>query len=143
MRGMSLVYTTLLSVVPLIAFSFSVLKGFGVHEVLEDQMYLVLEPLGDKGIEITDNVMRLVENVNGGVLGGISLAFFIYTAVSMVQKVEESFNFVWHVGAARSFARRFTEYMFMLLVGPVRCGHRARHDYLAAERQVCPVPAQQ
>ena len=35
MRSMSLVYTTLLSVVPLIAFSFSVLKGFGVHEALE------------------------------------------------------------------------------------------------------------
>lgn len=119
MRSMSLVYTTLLSVVPLIAFSFSVLKGFGVHEALEDQMYLVLEPLGDKGREITDNVMTLVRNVNGGVLGGVSLAFFIYTAVSMVQKIEESFNFVWHVGASRSFARRFTEYMFVLLVGPV------------------------
>ncbi|MDJ0916691.1 MAG: YihY/virulence factor BrkB family protein [Woeseiaceae bacterium] len=119
MRSMSLVYTTLLSVVPLIAFSFSVLKGFGVHEALEDQMYLVLEPLGEKGREITDNVMTLVRNVNGGVLGGISLAFFIYTAVSMVQKIEESFNFVWHVGASRSFARRFTEYMFVLLVGPV------------------------
>lgn len=119
MRGMSLVYTTLLSVVPLIAFSFSVLKGFGVHEQLESQMYLLLEPLGDKGAEITDNVMKLVRNVNGGVLGGVSLAFFIYTAISMVQKVEESFNFVWHVGAARSFARRFTEYMFVLLVGPV------------------------
>ncbi|MDJ0759829.1 MAG: YihY/virulence factor BrkB family protein [Woeseiaceae bacterium] len=119
MRSMSLVYTTLLSVVPLIAFSFSVLKGFGVHEALEDQMYLVLEPLGEKGREITDNVMTLVRNVNGGVLGGVSLAFFIYTAVSMVQKIEESFNFVWHVSASRSFARRFTEYMFVLLVGPV------------------------
>ena len=119
MRSMSLVYTTLLSVVPLIAFSFSVLKGFGVHEALEDQMYLVLEPLGEKGVEITDNVMTLVRNVNGGVLGGVSLAFFIYTAVSMVQKIEESFNFVWHVGASRSFARRFTEYMFVLLVGPL------------------------
>jgi len=119
MRAMSLVYTTLLSVVPFIAFSFSVLKGFGVHERLEDRVYLLMEPLGDKGIEVTDNVMRLVDNVNGGVLGGISLAFFIYTAVSMVQKVEESFNFVWYVSKARSFARRFTEYMFIMLVGPL------------------------
>jgi membrane protein len=119
MRAMSLVYTTLLSVVPLIAFSFSVLKGFGIHRQLEERMYLLLEPLGDKGIEITDNVMKLVHNVNGGVLGGISLAFFIWTAVSMVQKVEASFNYVWYVAKPRSFARRFTEYMFVLLVGPV------------------------
>jgi membrane protein len=119
MRAMSLVYTTLLSIVPLIAFSFSVLKGFGIHRQLEERMYLLLEPLGSKGVEITDNVMRLVHNVNGGVLGGISLAFFIWTAVSMVQKVEASFNYVWYVAKPRSFARRFTEYMFVLLVGPV------------------------
>ncbi|MEM6511784.1 MAG: YihY/virulence factor BrkB family protein [Pseudomonadota bacterium] len=119
MRAMSLVYTTLLSVVPFIAFSFSVLKGFGVHELLEDQAYLFMEPFGDKGTEITDNVMRLVDNVNGGVLGFISLAFFIYTAISMVQKVEESFNFVWYVSKPRSFSRRFTEYTFVMLVGPL------------------------
>jgi membrane protein len=119
LRAMSLVYTTLLSIVPLLAFSFSVLKGFGMHERLKAQMYLFLEPLGEKGIEITDQVMQLVDNVNGRVLGGVSLAFFIWTAVSMVQKVEDSFNYVWYVSESRSFARRFTEYMFVLLVGPV------------------------
>lgn len=119
LRAMSLVYTTLLSVVPLIAFSFSVLKGLGIHNQLEERMYLLLEPLGDRGVEITDKVMALVHNVNGGVLGGVSLAFFIWTAVSMVQKVEASFNYVWYVSKPRNFARRFTEYMFVLLIGPV------------------------
>ena len=119
LRSMSLVYTTLLSVVPLIAFSFSVLKGLGVHKGLEVRLYTILEPLGDKGVEIGDKLMMLVNNVNGSVLGGIGLAFFIYTAISMVQKVEESFNYVWYVTKARSFARRLTEYMLVLLVGPV------------------------
>lgn len=119
LRAMSLVYTTLLSVVPLIAFSFAVLKGFGIDELLENEMYLILQPLGDKGREITDNVMRLVQNVNGGLLGGVSLAFFIYTAISMVQKVEEAFNYAWYVSKPRSFARRFTEYVFVLTIGPI------------------------
>jgi membrane protein len=119
LRAMSLVYTTLLSVVPLIAFSFAVLKGFGVDELLEDEMYVVLEPLGEKGREITDNIMRLVKNVNGGLLGGLSLAFFIYTAISMVQKVEEAFNYAWYVSKPRNFARRFTEYVFVLTIGPL------------------------
>lgn len=119
LRAMSLVYTTLLSVVPLIAFSFALLKGFGIDQLLEDRMYLLLEPLGDKGREITDSVMRLVENVNGGLLGGVSLAFFIYTAISMVQKVEEAFNYAWYVSKPRSFARRFTEYVFVMTIGPV------------------------
>ncbi|NND47097.1 MAG: YihY/virulence factor BrkB family protein [Woeseiaceae bacterium] len=119
LRSMSLVYTTLLSIVPLLAFSFAVLKGLGVHKQLETRLYTILEPLGDKGVEITDQLMRLVTSVNGSVLGGIGLAFFIYTAISMVQKIEESFNYVWYVTKPRSFARRLTEYMLVLLIGPV------------------------
>ena len=119
LRAMSLVYTTLLSVVPLIAFSFSVLKGLGAHKQLEGYLYTILEPLGDKGIEITDSVMKIVHNVNGSVLGGIGLAFFIFTAITMVQKIEEAFNYVWYVTKPRSFAKRFTEYMLVLLTGPV------------------------
>ncbi len=119
LRSMSLVYTTLLSIVPLLAFSFSVLKGLGVHKQLQSRLYTVLEPLGDKGVEITDTLMQIVNNVNGSVLGGIGLAFFVYTAISMVQKIEEAFNYVWYVSESRSFARRFTEYMLVLLIGPV------------------------
>ena len=119
LRSMSLVYTTLLSVVPLIAFSFAVLKGLGVAEQLEARLATVLEPLGQRGEEITNQIIMLVENVNGSVLGGLGLAFFIYTAISMIEKIEESFNYVWYVSKPRSFARRFTEYMLVLLIGPV------------------------
>jgi membrane protein len=119
LRAMSLVYTTLLSVVPLVAFSFSVLKGLGVHNDLRPFMYNVMAPLGEQGAEITEQVIKLVDNVKGGVLGGVSLAFFIFTAITMVQKVEESFNHVWHVSKPRSFARRFSEYTIVLLISPV------------------------
>ncbi|NIV18616.1 MAG: YihY family inner membrane protein [Woeseiaceae bacterium] len=119
LRSMSLVYTTLLSVVPLIAFSFSVLKGFGIHNELEPLLFNVLEPLGEQGARITQQVLDFVDNVRGGVLGGISLAFFIYTAISMVQKVEESFNYVWYVAKRRNFARRLTEYLVVMSIGPV------------------------
>jgi len=119
LRAMSLVYTTLLSVVPLIAMSFSVLKGLGVHNDLKPFLYQALAPLGEQGVMITDEVINLVDNVRGGLLGSVSLAFFIYTSVSMVQKVEESFNYVWHVGQPRSIARRFSEYLVVMLVGPV------------------------
>lgn len=119
LRAMSLVYTTLLSIVPLIAFSFSVLQGFGVHNRLEPLLFELLAPLGNQGAEITRRVIELVDGVRGGVLGGISLAFFIYTAISMVQKVEESFNYVWYVSKSRNLARRLTHYTIVLLIGPV------------------------
>ncbi len=119
MRAMSLVYTTLLSIVPLLAFSFAMLKGFGVFNQLEPYLLNLLAPLGEQGEQITQQILELVDNVKGSVLGGLGLAFFLYTAITMVQKVEESFNYVWYVSKPRSFSRRFTEYMIVLLVGPM------------------------
>jgi membrane protein len=119
LRAMSLVYITLLSTVPFLAFSFSLIRVFGVHNSLKPQLYRLLEPLGPKGAEITDAVIGAVDKVQGGVLGTVSLAFFIYTAIAMVQRVESSFNYVWQVTRPRSLARRLTEYVAVLLIGPV------------------------
>jgi len=119
MRAMSLVYTTLLSIVPLLAFSFAILKGLGVFDQLEPYLAGVLAPLGEQGTRITDIILNLINNVSGSVLGGLSLIFFLYTALSMIQKVEEAFNYVWYVSTPRSFARRISEYFVVLLVGPM------------------------
>ncbi len=119
LRAMSLVYTTLLSTVPLLALSFSVIKIFGVHNRLQPQLYHLMEPLGPKGAEITDWVIRAIDNLEGGVLGTVSLVFLIYTAIAMVQKVESTFNYVWHVTRPRNLARRLSEYISVLLIGPV------------------------
>ncbi|MGB5623341.1 MAG: YhjD/YihY/BrkB family envelope integrity protein [Gammaproteobacteria bacterium] len=119
LRAMSLVYTTILSIVPLIAFSFSVLKGFGFHKELQPLLYTALEPLGTKGVEMTDRIIGFVDNVQGRVLGGIGLALLIYTVITMVQKVENSVNWIWQVKHPRSLARRFSDYLSVLLIGPV------------------------
>lgn len=97
LRAMSLVYTTLLSLVPLLAISFSVLKGFGVHNQVEPFLQNLLQPLGDKGMEISDRIIEFVENVKAGVLGSLGLALLIFTVISLMQKIERAFNFAWHV----------------------------------------------
>jgi membrane protein len=119
MRAMSLVYTTLLSLVPLIAFSFSVLKGLGAHGDLRPLVFEFFRPMGAAADQLTDRVMQFVGNVRGGVLGSIGLAFLIYTVITTIQKVEESFNFVWRVDRPRSLAKRLSEYLSVMLVGPV------------------------
>jgi len=119
LRAMSLVYTTLLSVVPLLAVSFSVLKGFGVHNQIEPLLINFLEPLGPRGKELSDNIIGFVENVRVGVLGSLGLVFLLYTVVSLIQKVESSFNYVWQVERLRGLAQRFSSYLSVILVGPV------------------------
>lgn len=119
LRAMSLVYTSLLSLVPLLAVSFSVLKGFGVHNQIEPALANFLAPLGPKGEEITLQIIGFVENLNVGVLGSIGLAMLLYTVISLIQKIEDAFNEIWRVRKHRSFVRRFSDYMSVLLVGPV------------------------
>ncbi|MEM7278070.1 MAG: YihY/virulence factor BrkB family protein, partial [Pseudomonadota bacterium] len=120
LRAMSLVYTTLLSVVPLLAFSFSMFKAFKIDDNnLKDKLTELTAPLGDAGADVTEKVLNVVDNVQGSLLGTLSLAFFIYTAIAMVQKVESSFNYIWRVDKPRALARRVTEYLSILLIGPI------------------------
>lgn len=120
LRAMSLVYTTLLSLIPLLAFSISILKAFGVVDnQLEPFLISFLEPMGPKGAEITQKILEFINKINFGVLGGLGLGFLIYTSISVIQKIEDSLNIIWKVKKGRSLARRFSDYITTLLIGPV------------------------
>jgi membrane protein len=119
LRSMSLVYTTLLALVPLLALSFSVLKGFGVHNQLEPILLNFLEPLGERGVEITQRVIEFVDNIKVGVLGTVGLALLVYTVISLLQKIERAFNYTWRVSEIRSFSQRFSDYLSVILIGPL------------------------
>ena len=106
LRAMSLVYTTLLSLIPLLAFSISILKAFGVVDTqLEPLLLKFLSPLGDKGPEITGRIMEFIGKINFGVLGAAGLVMLIYTSISVIQKIEDSLNIIWKITKGRSFAR--------------------------------------
>jgi membrane protein len=117
--AMSLVYTTLLSMVPLLALSFSVLKAFGVHNRIEPMLQDLLAPLGAQGNEITSRLVEFIDHMNVGVLGSVGLALLIYTVVSLMEKIEESFNSIWHITQLRSLGERYSRYLSALLVGPI------------------------
>lgn len=122
LRAMSLVYTTILSVVPLLALSFSLLKVFNVQDKLSPMLYQFFEPMGEKGLEIYQNVLQFVDNLKVGVLGALGLAMLVYTVMSLIQKVEVAFNSIWHVPDSRSLARRFSNYLSAVFLGPILAG---------------------
>lgn len=120
LRAMSLVYTTLLSLTPLLALGFSLLKALGVHNSLEPFLLESLKGLGpEQAREVAGNVIRFVENIKVGVLGSLGVALLVYSAMSLIQKVEEAFNHIWHVERVRGLSQRFGEYLAVLMVGPV------------------------
>src|SRR5215469_8675103 len=120
LRAMGLVYTTLLSIIPLLAFSFAIVKIFGGHRDFEPIVYEFFRPVGGAAAtELTDRVMQFANHVSSGVVGSVGLALLAWTLIGTIKKVEDSFNFVWHVDQPRSFARRLAEYTTLLIAGPV------------------------
>ena len=119
LRAMGLVYSSLFALVPVVAVSFAVLKAFGYHRELEPVLAEFLRPLGEKGIELTVKFMQFVENAQTTVLGTVGFVILVYTVIVMIEKIEGALNFTWHVERPRSLARRVTEYMVIMIVGPV------------------------
>lgn len=119
LRAMGLVYTTLLSIVPLLAVSFSVLKGFGIHNQLEPALISAFEPLGEKGLQLAEQIISFVDNMKVGVLGSLGLAFLIFTVLSLVKKIESAFNSTWRIRGTRNIFQRFSNYLSVILVGPL------------------------
>ena len=78
LRAMGLVYITILSIVPMLALTFSALKGFGIHQSrVKPALLNFLEPLGEKGVELTEKLIGLVANVQGGPRAWVGLLLLI------------------------------------------------------------------
>ncbi len=113
----SLCYTTVLSLVPLLAVAFSVSKGFGIYEApfLRD----ALLRLTAEKTEIVDAILGYIMNTNVKALGFIGVATLFITSVGLLSTMEESFNIIWHAKAQRGLWSRFTNYVTVILVCPV------------------------
>jgi membrane protein len=119
LHAASLVYTTLLSLVPFLAVAFSMLKAFGAHSQLEPLLERGLAPLGQEGSGLARQIVSFVDNLEVGVLGTAGVAGLLLTVISLVESVEQALNRIWRVRRPRSLGRRFTDYLSVVLVGPV------------------------
>jgi membrane protein len=117
--AMSLVYTTLLSLVPLLAVSFSLLTAFGVHNELEPFLHEIFAPLGPGAEQVVDNIVEFIDNTRVGVLGAVGVVTLIYLVVSLVQKTEEAFNYIWQIQSLRRIPQRVADYLSVIVIGPV------------------------
>lgn len=115
LRAAALTYTTVLSLVPFLAIAFSVLKGLGAQNALEP----ILQQIAGDSQETISRIINYVNNTNVKSLGAIGLVMLILTVISLMGNIEEAFNSVWGVRETRSIQRRFSDYLSVVVVGPV------------------------
>ena len=78
-----------------------------------------MKPLGAGGLEITSRMISFVNSLRVGVLGALGLAFLFVTVISLISKIEDSLNYIWRIRHSRSVDRMFSDYLSVVLVGPI------------------------
>ena len=112
----ALTYTTLLSLVPLLALTFSILKGLGVQNRLEP---ILLEKLSAGSEEVVTQIIRYIDHTNVKALGTLGLLGLLATAISVIGNIELALNRIWGVRRTRSLGRKFSDYLSVLLTCPI------------------------
>jgi len=116
LRASALTYTVTLSIVPILALAFSVLKGLGAAQQIGPMIEKAL-PLGSP--QATNQIMHYVDNVNAAALGTVGAVFLLITVISTMGNIERALNTIFHAPHSRSYLRRFSDYLSVLFTVPV------------------------
>lgn len=116
LRAAALTYYSMLSIVPLLALTFALLKAFGVQNMLQP---LIMEKLNVGDGEAVTLLMSYINNTQVGKMGAFGLLFLLIAVISLLTNVEKTFNYIWGVKGVRPLLRRFADYLSVVLVGPV------------------------
>lgn len=119
LRAMGLVYLTLMSTVPVLAFTFTILKSFGIHNRFREVLLSLVEPLGEQGGEVVDMALGFVDSMQIEGLGLAGIAVLLFATLSALQMIEAALNEIWHVRKPRNLLERFQTYFLMITIGPV------------------------
>ncbi len=118
-RSAALTFYTLMSLVPIVAVVFAVIKGFGLTDGLVDDLY----GLFPRNPEIVDNLIRFAENAlartRGGVVAAVALTTLFWAVIRVFGSIESAFDNIWEVKSSRSMARKWADYIAVVMIVPV------------------------
>lgn len=118
-RSAALTFYTLMSIVPIAALVFAVVKGFGLAEGLMQNLYSVFP----RNREIVDYIIafadKAIANAQGGVVAFVGIVMLFWAVVRVFGSVEDAFNNIWEVKVTRGFTRQFTDYIAVVVVTPI------------------------
>ena len=124
-RASSLTTVTLISIVPVLAFGFSLLKAIGGHKEIHEQFIIpsMNHWLGESQApelrEAAEQLLVFVEETDLSSLGLIGFFTVIYAVIRLLGSVEQAFNELWRIRKSRPIYRKLTDYVGVILVVPI------------------------
>lgn len=118
-RSMSLTYSTVLAIVPAFALLLAIGRGFGLQDLLEQQLYDNF-PAQKQMISFSLKfVNSYLKEASSGMFVGIGIIFLLWTLISLLSYIETAFNTIWDVKHDRSMYQKVTDYIAICLMVPV------------------------
>jgi len=119
LRASALTFYSLLAIVPIVAMVFGIAKGFGIEKIFEAQLMKTLEGQEQVVERIIEFSQSLLEKTKGGIVAGIGVVLLFWTVIRVLSNIENSFNDIWGIKKARGFARKFSDYLAIMLIAPI------------------------
>jgi membrane protein len=119
LRAAALTFFSLLSIVPVLAMSFGIAKGFGLDKLLREKLIENMQGQQEVLNRVITFAETMLENTKGGLVAGVGVAVLLWSVIQILGNIESSFNDIWGIKKQRSLGRKFTDYLSLMLIAPV------------------------
>jgi membrane protein len=119
LKASALTFYSLLAIVPVLAMAFGIAEGFRLRETLEEQLREKLTGQEEVLTRVIGFADSLLENTKTGMVAGIGVLLLLWTVIKVLGNIERSFNDIWGVKKPRSFGRKLSDYLSMMLICPL------------------------
>lgn len=115
----NLTYMMLLTIFPFFAIVLGISKGFGLDEIILKQLTSLVnqnETMLNYIIDVTNNI---INTAKGGILTGLGVIILVYSVISMLNLLEDTFNNIWNVKDSRSYKDKLISYIAIVFIAPL------------------------
>lgn len=119
LQASALTYYTLLSIVPVLAAIFGIAQGFGIKGIVQTRLHEQFEDHQEVLAFVVSFAERLLDQPQGGLIAGVGIAVLFWSVIKVLGHIETAFNGIWNVKKTRSWMRRISDYLSMIVILPV------------------------
>lgn len=119
LKATALTYYTLFSIVPIIALAFAIAKGFGFQDTLQADLLLKFQDQKDILTQAFVYADKMLANTKGGLIAGVGVVLLLWSIIKLLSSIENSFNEIWEIKRDRTWTRKITDYLSIMLIGPI------------------------
>ena len=119
LRASALTYVTALSIIPMLGVVIAIVGALGGDETLID---FAIDQLTSVAPQVRDTVRGYAARLDFASFGTVGGAILFAMAILALRHLESTLNDIWGVTSNRGWARRFSDYLAVIVVGPISTG---------------------